>query len=68
MEGKGKKKEKKEPKKAKKEKQKPATESVENVDTQEIAKQKIPNYITVQVGFGLRRSHFPKTEELQVEA
>lgn len=70
MEGKRKAKGKVEPTKEKKGKQKAGTENVEENDVKEIVKlpNKMPSYMTVQVGFGLRRSYFPKTEELQAPA
>lgn len=51
-------------KKEKKAKQKEIVKSDEDKppEPEGFAKQKIPNYMTVQVGFGLRRSHFPQTE------
>lgn len=46
-------------KKGKKSKQKEASEPVtDDTSTPAILIQKIPNYMTVQVGFSLKRSHF----------
>lgn len=64
----GKKGRKKKDKKEKKAKEKLISETGTETDAlQEIVKQKIPSYLTVQVGFGLKRSHFPKTDLPEVE-